>query len=38
MAIIQLMHKEEVGKTTEVVDGHVEVKINNEMKGDLIWI
>lgn len=30
MAIIQLMHKEEVGKTTEVVDGHVEVKINNE--------
>lgn len=30
MAVIQLMHKNEVGKTTEVVDGHVEVKINNE--------
>lgn len=30
MAVIQLMHKNEVGKTTEVVDGHIEVKINNE--------
>ena len=30
MAVIQLMHKNEVGKTTEVVDGHVEIKINNE--------
>ena len=30
MAVIQLMHKNEVGKTTEVVDGNVEVKINNE--------
>lgn len=30
MAVIQLMHKNEVGKTTEVVDGVVEVKINNE--------
>lgn len=30
MAVIQLMHKNEVGKTSEVVDGHVEVKINNE--------
>lgn len=30
MAVIQLMHKNEVGKTIEVVDGHVEVKINNE--------
>lgn len=30
MAVIQLMHKNEVGKTTEVVDGLVEVKINNE--------
>lgn len=30
MAVIQLMHKNEVGKTTEVVDGRVEIKINNE--------
>lgn len=30
MAVIQLMHKNEVGKTTEVVDGNVEIKINNE--------
>ena len=30
MAVIQLMHKNEVGKTTEIVDGNVEVKINNE--------
>ena len=30
MAVIQLMHKNEVGKTTEVVNGVVEVKINNE--------
>ena len=30
MAMIQFMQKEEVGKTTEVVDGHVEVKINND--------
>lgn len=30
MAVIQLMHKNEVGKTTEVVDNVLEVKINNE--------